>query len=56
MPSVWQLRGGEVALKLVPAFLLLCRVTVMASGLLQAIRRLLSTAVKQRLSLVKWRR
>lgn len=42
MPFVWQLPREEVALKLVSPLLLLCRATVMASGLLRAMPRLLS--------------
>jgi cellulose synthase/poly-beta-1,6-N-acetylglucosamine synthase-like glycosyltransferase len=45
LPFVWQLPNGEVALKLVSPFLLLCRATVMASGLLRAMPRLLNSVV-----------
>ncbi len=42
LPFVWQLPREDVALKLVSPFLLLCRATVMASGLLRAMPRLLN--------------
>lgn len=41
LPFVWHLPRGEVGLKFVSPFLLLCRATVMASGLLRAIPRFL---------------
>lgn len=41
LPFVWQLPNGEMALRLASPFLLLCRATVMASGLLRAMPRFL---------------
>lgn len=43
LPFVWHLPRGEVGLKLVSPFLLLCRATVMASGLLRAMPRFLGS-------------
>ncbi len=43
LPFVWQLPKQDVALKLVSPFLLLCRATVMALGLLRAMPRLLGS-------------
>jgi GT2 family glycosyltransferase len=43
-PFVWHLPRGDVPLKVASPFLLLCRATVMATGLLRAVPRLLGGA------------